>query len=148
MDLIERGDTMKPEAREKIDALMKRFADEERRYADEKKEIERAAKALEHERDVWQAKDPYFLFAEAIPPDRDRDGIGLHPGALERDLRVRPRAGRGRRALHGQRLLLVRALPADARRALISASNAVTHGRRSGQIPTPGLDAPRTQTVR
>jgi hypothetical protein len=66
VDLIERGDTMKPEAREKIDALMKRFADEEKRYADEKKDIERDAKALEHERDVWQAKDPYFLFAEAI----------------------------------------------------------------------------------
>ena len=32
VDLIERGDTMKPEAREKIDALMrKRFADEEKR---------------------------------------------------------------------------------------------------------------------
>ena len=35
-------------------------------YNDEKKDIERDAKALEHERDVWQAKDPYFLFAEAL----------------------------------------------------------------------------------
>src|SRR5262245_42618993 len=66
VDLIERGDTMKPEAREKVDALIKRFADEEKRYADEKKDIERHAKALEHERDLWQAKDPYFLFGEAI----------------------------------------------------------------------------------
>jgi hypothetical protein len=41
VDLIERGDTMKPEARERIDALLKRFADEEKRYADEKKDIER-----------------------------------------------------------------------------------------------------------
>jgi hypothetical protein len=65
-DLIERGDTMKPEARENIDALVKRFADEEKPYADEKKDIERDAKALEHERDVWQIKDPYFLVAEAI----------------------------------------------------------------------------------
>jgi hypothetical protein len=66
VDLIERGDSMKPEAREKIEALMKRFGDEEKRYSDEKKEIEKDAKKLEHERDVWQIKDPYFLFAEAI----------------------------------------------------------------------------------
>jgi hypothetical protein len=39
VDLIERGDTIKPEAREKIDALLKRFADEEKRYADEKKAL-------------------------------------------------------------------------------------------------------------
>jgi len=65
-DLIERGDAMKPAAREKVDALMKKFEEEEKRYNAEKKDIEKDAKKLEHERDVWQAKDPYFLFAEAL----------------------------------------------------------------------------------
>jgi len=66
VDLIERGDAMKPAAREKVDALMKKFEEEEKRYNVEKKDIEKDAKKLEHERDVWQAKDPYFLFAEAL----------------------------------------------------------------------------------
>jgi hypothetical protein len=66
VDLLERGESVKPEVRDKLDALMKRFAEEEKRYNDEKKDIEKEAKKLEHERDVWQAKDPYFLFAEAL----------------------------------------------------------------------------------
>jgi hypothetical protein len=66
VDLLERGASVKPEVRDKLDALMKRFAEEEKRYSDEKKDIEKEAKKLEHERDVWQAKDPYFLFAEAL----------------------------------------------------------------------------------
>jgi uncharacterized protein DUF4337 len=65
-DLIERGDAMKPAARERVEALMKQFGEEEKRYNAEKKDIEAEAKQLEHERDVWQAKDPYFLFAEAV----------------------------------------------------------------------------------
>jgi len=65
-DLIERGEGMKPAARERIEALAKQFGEEETRYDLEKKDIEKEAKALEHERDVWQAKDPYFLFAEAL----------------------------------------------------------------------------------
>jgi hypothetical protein len=66
VDLLERGDSVKPEVRDKLEALMKRFGEEEKRYNDEKKDIEKEAKKLEHERDVWQAKDPYFLFAEAL----------------------------------------------------------------------------------
>ena len=65
-DLIERGDAMKPAARERIEALLKQFGEEEKRYNVEKRDIEKEAKALEHERDGWQAKDPYFLFAEAV----------------------------------------------------------------------------------
>src|SRR5262245_10224467 len=61
-DLVERGTTVRPEAREKLEGLMKRFEEEEKRYNVEKKDIEQEAKKLEHERDVWQAKDPYFLF--------------------------------------------------------------------------------------
>jgi hypothetical protein len=66
VDLLERGDSIKPEAREKLDALIKRFAEEEKRYSEEKKDIEKEAKRLEHERDLWQAKDPFFLLAEAL----------------------------------------------------------------------------------
>lgn len=65
-DLIERGDVMKPAAREKIDDLSKKFGEEEKRYNTEKKEIEAEAKKLEHERDLYQTKDPYFLFADAL----------------------------------------------------------------------------------
>ena len=66
VDLLERGTTAKPEVREQLEALAKRFGDEERRYGEEKKDIEKDAKKLEHERDLWQARDPYFLFAEAV----------------------------------------------------------------------------------
>ncbi len=66
VDLLERGASLKPEVREKLEALAKRFGDEEKRYGEEKKDIEKDAKKFEHERDVWQTKDPYFLFAEAI----------------------------------------------------------------------------------
>jgi Domain of unknown function (DUF4337) len=66
VDLLERGDSIKPDVRDKLDALMKRFAEEEKRYSDEKKDIEKEAKRLEHERDDWQARDPYFLFGEAL----------------------------------------------------------------------------------
>jgi hypothetical protein len=66
VDLVERGASIKPEARDKLEGLRKKFAEEETRYSEEKKEIEKEAKKLEHERDLWQGKDPYFLFAEAM----------------------------------------------------------------------------------
>ena len=66
VDLAERGSTMKPEGRKKFEALMTNFAEEEKRYNAEKKEIEKDAKKLEHERDVNRTKDPYFDFAEAL----------------------------------------------------------------------------------
>jgi hypothetical protein len=65
-DLVERGATMKPEARQKLEALLKKFEEEEKRYNAEKKDIETDARRLEHERDVYQARDPYFLLAEAL----------------------------------------------------------------------------------
>ena len=65
-DLLERGASTTPEARQKLQDLANRFGEEEKRYGEEKKDIEREAKKLEHERDRWQAKDPYFLFAEAL----------------------------------------------------------------------------------
>ena len=65
-DLVERGEAMKPAAREKVEDLAKKFGEEEKRYNEEKKEIETEAKKLEHERDLYQTKDPYFLIAEAL----------------------------------------------------------------------------------
>src|SRR5436853_2399724 len=55
-DLVERGPSLRPEARAKLEALMKKFEEEEKRYNVEKKDIEKDAKRIEHERDVWQAK--------------------------------------------------------------------------------------------
>ena len=66
VDLIERGASVKPEAREKLEALLKKFEEEEKRYNVEKKDVEKDAKKLEHERDLDQTKDPYFLLAEAL----------------------------------------------------------------------------------
>ena len=66
VDLLERGPSVSPDVREKIAALAQKFGEEEKRYAEEKKDIEKAAKKLEGERDLWQRKDPYFLFAEAL----------------------------------------------------------------------------------
>jgi len=65
-DLAERDASIKPEARKKLDALLAKFEEEEKRYNVEKKEIEHDAKRLEAQRDSFQARDPYFLLAEAL----------------------------------------------------------------------------------
>ena len=52
--------------RAKLESLAKTFADEEKRYNTEKKEIEKEARALEHERDVNRDRDPYFDYAEVL----------------------------------------------------------------------------------
>ena len=65
-DLDERGPAMKAEGRRRYEALLAKLAEEEKRYNEEKKEIEKEAKVREHERDVNRAKDPYFDFAEAL----------------------------------------------------------------------------------
>ena len=66
VDLEERGDTMKPQSRRKLEGALQRFAAEEKRYAEEKKDIEKAARKHEAERDLNQAKDPYFDYAEVL----------------------------------------------------------------------------------
>jgi len=53
-------------AREKHEALLKKLEEEEKRYNAEKKDIEKDAKKLEALRDSFQARDPYFLVAEAL----------------------------------------------------------------------------------
>jgi hypothetical protein len=52
--------------RARLEALSRRFSEEEQRYATEKKDVERDAKKLEHERDVNRARDPYFDYAEVL----------------------------------------------------------------------------------
>jgi len=64
--LAERGAKMPAEARNKTEALLKQVTEEEKRYQSEKQEIEKEAKALEHERDLHRAKNPYFEFAEVM----------------------------------------------------------------------------------
>jgi hypothetical protein len=52
--------------REKLAALSGKFADEEKRYAAEKKDIEKDAKKLEHTRDLFRERHPYFEFGEVL----------------------------------------------------------------------------------
>jgi hypothetical protein len=65
-DLLDRGSSMKPEARAKLESALKTITDEEARFGTEKKEIEKEAKKLEHERDVYRSKDPYFDYGEVL----------------------------------------------------------------------------------
>jgi hypothetical protein len=53
-------------ARARLEALAKKFGEEEKRYNTEKKDIEREAKKLEHERDLYRTRDPYFDYAEVL----------------------------------------------------------------------------------
>jgi hypothetical protein len=58
--------TLKGAEREKVEVLTRRFAEEEKRMNVDKKEIEPQAKAAEAARDLNQAKDPYFDYAEVL----------------------------------------------------------------------------------
>ncbi len=66
IDLLERSGRMSTEVKEKLEMLIKRMNEEEARYNAEKKEIEKEAKKLEHERDTCRKKDPYFEFGEVL----------------------------------------------------------------------------------
>ena len=50
----------------KFESLASKFAEEEKRYNAEKKDIEKEAKRLEAERDRHRNRDPYFDFAEVF----------------------------------------------------------------------------------
>ena len=65
-DLFERDTSLKPEARKKLEDLLAKLDEEEKRYNVEKNDIEKVAKSLEHQRDGFAARDPYFLVAEAL----------------------------------------------------------------------------------
>ena len=58
--------SLKGAERAKFEALATRFAEEEKRYNAEKKDIEQDAKKLEHLRDRHRNRDPYFDFAEVF----------------------------------------------------------------------------------
>lgn len=64
--MVERLDIMKAETRKHYEALIKKLEEEAVRYSTEKKEIEKEAKRLEHERDLNRDKDPYFDYAEVL----------------------------------------------------------------------------------
>jgi hypothetical protein len=65
-DYLARADTMKPAARDRFEATLKKMTAEENRYGSEKKEIELAAKKAERQRDINKDRDPYFDFAEVL----------------------------------------------------------------------------------
>jgi len=62
----ERGKSMPPSVRSHYQTQIKTFGDLESRYRSERAEIEREARKLEHERDVYRSRDPYFDYAEAM----------------------------------------------------------------------------------
>jgi hypothetical protein len=66
LELAERRAGLSPDVRKQAEALLSELTDEEARYQAEKKEIEKEAKALEHERDENRLRDPYFDFGEAL----------------------------------------------------------------------------------
>jgi hypothetical protein len=65
-ELAERGEALAGEALAHKRALAQTAAREEQRYAAEKKEIEEKARELEHERDRFRARDPYFDLGEVL----------------------------------------------------------------------------------
>ena len=58
--------TVKGAEREKLAALAAKFAEEEKRYGAEKKDIEKDAKKLEGVRDRHRDRHPYFEFGEVF----------------------------------------------------------------------------------
>src|SRR3989475_7251621 len=58
--------SLKGAERAKVEALTTKFAEEEKRYNVEKKDIEKDAKKLELARDVRRERHPYFEFGEVL----------------------------------------------------------------------------------
>jgi hypothetical protein len=65
LDLLEK-EGLKPEVRKRYEALLQETAKEADRYGVEKKDVRKEAEKLEHERDVYQGKDPYFEYGEVL----------------------------------------------------------------------------------
>ncbi len=64
--LLERGAAVSPEIRQHYQTLRTKMEEEEKRYNAEKKDIEKDARKLEHERDINRDKDPYFDYSEVL----------------------------------------------------------------------------------
>jgi len=58
--------SLKGAERAKVEALATKFAEEEKRYNAEKKDIDKDAKKLELARDVRRERHPYFEFGEVL----------------------------------------------------------------------------------
>jgi hypothetical protein len=58
--------SVKGAERDRLAVLARKFADEEKRYNGEKKDIEKDAKKLEVARDLHRERHPYFEFAEVL----------------------------------------------------------------------------------
>jgi len=65
LDLLEK-EALKPEVRQRYEALLQQTSKEAERYGLEKKDIRKEAEKLEHERDINRNKDPYFDYAEVL----------------------------------------------------------------------------------
>ena len=65
LDLLEK-ENLKPEIKQRYETVLKQMATQEERYGKDRKDIEKIARELEHERDIARSKDPYFEFAEVL----------------------------------------------------------------------------------
>lgn len=65
LDLLEK-EGLKPEVRKRYETLLQETAKEADRYGVEKKDIKKEAEKLEHKRDVYRGKDPYFEYGEVL----------------------------------------------------------------------------------
>src|SRR6266496_2190282 len=55
-DLVERAGSLNSHGRKKLESLLSEYGEQERRYHEEKKGIEKEARALEHDRDRYRAR--------------------------------------------------------------------------------------------
>src|SRR2546428_12903630 len=58
--------SLKGPERARLEARARPFAEEEKRYNAEKKDIEKDARKLEHQRDVYRNRDPYLDDAQGF----------------------------------------------------------------------------------
>jgi len=65
LDLLEK-ESLKPEVKKRYEERLKQMIAEESRYAADKQGIKEKAEHLEHERDLYRGKDPYFEYAEVL----------------------------------------------------------------------------------
>lgn len=66
LDIMAGAGSLSAEARSAFEAAAKKLREEEARFGNERKEIEKTARALEEERDINRSKDPYFDYGEVL----------------------------------------------------------------------------------
>ncbi|MCX5894114.1 MAG: DUF4337 domain-containing protein [Deltaproteobacteria bacterium] len=65
LDLLEK-DSLKPEVKQRYQELLRQATKKAQDYSVEKAGIRKQAEHLEHERDKYRGKDPYFEYAEVL----------------------------------------------------------------------------------